>query len=198
MKSFTWVLSSILMEWSLFVRYNIQVALWLLKNFFNTCHTSIGSKRSPTIRIRLSLIAMIRLVRALSFLDCSKVASFVCCTSIIVAYCIVTSSTALSSQTTTCAWTMVCTIIIVTTTSSIGQTNSHSPSHLSGWRTLTFQMPQLLVCSSSFTSDVKNWFSLMIIKQVIVYVAYYQSITNRFLSSKKKKNLLCSTPQINH
>lgn len=103
----------ILMEWSLFVKYNVRTALRLSNKFFNTCHIFVGSKRSSTIGIKLSLINMIKIVKALSFLDRSKVASSICCTSTTIVCCIVvssyiptTSSTIHSSWTMTCAWTM--------------------------------------------------------------------------------------------
>ncbi len=85
MKLFTQVFSPIPMEWSLFVRYNVWATLWLLNKFFNTRHTFVGSKRFPIVGIKLSLITMIKIVKALSFLDHNKVTSFVCCTSTIVA-----------------------------------------------------------------------------------------------------------------
>jgi hypothetical protein len=113
--------SSILMEWSLFVRYNVWTTLWLLNKFFNTCHTFVGSKRSPIVGIRLSLIVMIKIVRALSFLNHSKVTSFVCYTSATVAYCATTSSCTLatssiapSSRAMAYAWIMGCISIVVT------------------------------------------------------------------------------------
>ncbi len=143
MKLFTQVSFSIPMEWSLFVRYNVWAALWLLNKFFNTCHTFVGSKRFPIVGIKLSLI--IKIVRTLSFLDHSKVTSFVCCTSTIVA-CYATASSctlatsliAPSSRATTCAWPMGRTSIIVTMANSTRQTNSHSHFCLNSWWTLTF------------------------------------------------------------
>jgi len=146
MKSFTRVPSSIFMEWNLFVRYNVWVALWLSNKFFNIRHIFVSSRRSSAIGIRLSLIIMIKIIRTLSFLDCSKVASFVCYTLAVIVCCVVassytptTSSTTPSFQPMACAWTMGCIGTIVTTTGSIRQTNSHSPCHNS-WQTLTFQM----------------------------------------------------------
>jgi hypothetical protein len=103
----------ILMEWSLFVKYKVQTTLWLSNKFFNTRHIFVGSRRSSIIGIKLSLIDMIKIVKALSFMDRSKVASFICCTSTTIVCCIIissyipiASSTAHSSWTMTCAWTM--------------------------------------------------------------------------------------------
>lgn len=103
----------ILMEWSLFVKYNVLIALWFSNKFFNTHHIFVGSRKSSTIGIRLSLIDMIKIVKALSFLDRSKVTFSICCTLTTIVCCIVVSSyiptassTTHSSWTMTCAWTM--------------------------------------------------------------------------------------------
>jgi hypothetical protein len=114
----------ILMEWSLFVKYNVQTALWLSNKFFNTRHIFVGSRRSSTIGIRLSLIDMIKIVKALSFLDRNKVASSICCTSTTIVCCIVVSSyitTGHSSWTMTCAWTMDALVLLLLQSIPLGK-----------------------------------------------------------------------------